>query len=212
MPSDSQRSFLEKASSEYQSQLTEDAIAYLKGPKRGLDDEDIEKWRLGVVADPLPGHEKFTGYLTIPYLTNYGVVSIRYRRLGDPEGEGKKPSKYLTAPGDMPRLYNPAALQRGTRGICVSEGEFDCIIAEKCDLPCIGIPGATTWVPIWKRLLEQYDQVMLLQDDGEAGQKMAETLGKELKNLRPVIMTGDDTTSFFLEHGREALRRKVIGK
>ncbi|MEU5878203.1 hypothetical protein [Spirillospora sp. NPDC047279] len=52
---------------------------------------------------------------------------------------------------------------------------------------------------------------MLLQDDDEAGEKMATALGKPLRsNLRPVIMNGGDVNSFFQENGREALRGKVI--
>ncbi|WP_433332568.1 toprim domain-containing protein [Spirillospora sp. CA-294931] len=194
---------MEKASRRYHEGITPEGVEYLTG--RGISPEMIERFRLGVVCDPLPGHEKYQGMLCIPYLTKYGAVTLRFRRLGE-SGE-----KYLTMPGDIPRIFNSQALERGTRGICVTEGELDCIIAETCDLPCIGLPGATSWQPVWAYLLEQYDQVMLLQDDDEAGEKMATALGKPLRsNLRPVVMNGGDVNSFFQENGREALRGKVI--
>lgn len=208
VPSDAQRRFLEKASKEYHEQLAQvpAAVTYLMD-ERGLTEEVIERFRLGVVADPLPGHEQYRGKLVIPYLTNYGIAAIRFRRLGDSDG-----TKYLSMAGDPPRIYNPAALGRGTVGICVAEGELDCITAEMCGLPCIGLPGANSWIPIWARLLAQYDQVMLLCDDDEAGRGLADKLSKDLPhNLRPVTMDEGDVNSFFLQHGREALRKKVIG-
>jgi len=204
VPSDSQRAFLERASKRYHENITPDAVAYLKG--RGVGEESIDRFQLGVVADPLPGHERYEGMLSIPYLTAYGPVTIRYRRLG---GDGEK---YLTMPGDTPRIFNPQALQRGTRGICITEGELDCIIAEQCGLPAIAFPGSTSWRKVWLRLLEDYAQVLLLQDDDEAGRAMAERLGKMLPNLRPVVMTGGDVTSFVLQHGEEALKEKVVGR
>ncbi|QFG25465.1 hypothetical protein F7P10_34300 [Actinomadura sp. WMMB 499] len=133
---------------------------------------------------------------------------MRFRRLGEGSGD-----KYLSAPGDPVRIYNPEALQRGTRAICLTEGEFDCVVAELCDMPCIGLPGAQSWQPAWTRLLEQYDSVFFLQDDDDAGRTMAKALAKPLRsNLRTIVMNGGDVTSFFLEHGREALREKVLGK
>lgn len=208
VPSSSQREFLEKASRKYADELTEDAVEYLKGPKRGLNEEAIERFRLGVVVDPLPGHESYRGWITIPYLTAYGVTTIRYRRLGDGAGD-----KYLTMPGDPVRIFNPEALQRGTRAICLTEGEFDCMVAEMCGMPCIGLPGAQSWQPAWTRLLEQYDAVFFLQDDDEAGRTMAKTLAKPLRgNLRTIVMDGGDVTTFFLQNGREGLREKVLGK
>lgn len=220
VPSSSQREFLEKASRKYADELTADAVEYLKGPKRGLNEEAIERFRLGVVVDPLPGHESYRGLITIPYLTAYGVTTIRYRRLSDlnPQAVDLEDldatgAKYLTMPGDPVRIFNPEALQRGTRAICLTEGEFDCMVAEMCGMPCIGLPGAQSWQPAWTRLLEQYDAVFFLQDDDEAGRTMAKTLAKPLRgNLRTIVMDGGDVTTFFLQNGREGLREKVLGK
>jgi len=36
-------------------------------------------FHLGVVVDPLPGHEQFLGRVAIPYVTPSGVVDIRFR-------------------------------------------------------------------------------------------------------------------------------------
>lgn len=202
VPSDSLRAYLEKSSKTYHDQLDKDASEYLAG--RGIDQDTAERFRLGLVADPVPGHEQYRGCLAIPYLTPSGsVTSIRFRIL---HGNG---AKYLTVAGDMPRIYNTAALELGSRNICVTEGEFDCQIATVCGLPTVGLPGVDSWNPIWARLLSQYDAVYTLSDDDDAGQSLPMKLGKDLNNIRNVPMTGGDVTTYYLEHGAEELRKKV---
>lgn len=208
VPSDSLRAFLEESSKEYHNQLNQSVVEYLTGPERGLDEETIRRFRLGVVVDPQPGHENYVGCLTIPYLTPSGsVISIRFRSLPPAE------KIYLTAPGDITRIYNTSALERGTRSICVTEGEPDCWVAEMCGLPAIGIPGTQNWNPMWADLLEPYEFVFVLSDDDEPGKELPKTMGRNLRNIRDVPMVCSqkkgDVTSFFLEHGAEELRRKV---
>jgi DNA primase len=204
VPSDSLRAFLERASKLYHSQLDPAVSEYLTGPERGLNDETITKFRLGAVVDPLPGHEQYRGCLAIPYLTPSGsVTSIRFRNL---TGRG---AKYLTVAGDKPRLYNTAALELNTRAMCVTEGELDADTADMCGLPVVGAPGADSWLPVWGRLLTQYDVVYTLSDDDEAGQKFAYAVAKTTDNVRNVVMTGGDVTTFALEHGAEELCGKV---
>lgn len=204
VPSDSLRAFLEEASVKYHDQLNQSAVEYLTGPERGLNEETIRRFRLGVVVDPEPGHENYRGCLAIPYLTPYGsVISIRFRSLPPAE------KIYLTAPGDISRLYNTESLERGTRSICVTEGEPDCWVAEMCGLPAVGVPGVQNWQSVWSRLLEPYEFVFVLSDDDPAGKQFPDILGRDLNNVRNVPMTGGDVTSFFLEHGAEELRRKV---
>lgn len=205
LPSSSQSKYLEEASQRYHEQLQEHPNAGEYLASRGLTEELISRFRLGVVDAPSIGHESYKGCLSIPYLSNYGVLSIRWRPLYESD------AKYLTSPGDHDWIYNPQALERGTRGICICEGEFDTIIAESAGLPSIGLPGSTKWENAWTRLLSGYQYVVLLQDDDEAGRKMAAKLGKILRNLRPVVMDGGDVNSFFLQHGAEALREKVLG-
>lgn len=202
VPSDSMRAYLERSSQSYHNQLSEDASEYLMG--RGINHETAARFRLGLVADPAPGHEQYRGCLALPYLTPSGsVTSIRFRTL---HGNG---AKYLTVAGDMPRIYNTVDLERGTRSICVTEGEFDCIISAICGLPTVGLPGVNSWNPVWARLLSQYDAVYTLSDDDDAGQELPQKLGKDLDNVRNVPMRGGDVTTYFLEHGEDALRKKV---
>jgi DNA primase len=210
VPSDSMRAYLEKSSTSYHDQLDAGVREYLTG-ERGISEEIIARFRLGLVVDPAPGHETYRGCLSIPYLTPSGsVTSIRFRTLPPAD------KKYLSVAGDMGRLYNTVDLERGTRAICVTEGEPDCWTAVMCGLPTVGIPGATSWNPVWARLLSQYDAVYTLSDDDDAGQKLPATLGKDLDNIRdvpmqigPASLSGGDVNKFVLEYGAEELRKKV---
>ena len=189
MPSEGQKKFLAQATEKYEKELSEEAAEYLVN--RGMTEETIRRFRIGLVENPLPGHEHVRGYLAIPYTTPDGtVVSMRFRRL---KGEGPK---YLSMAGDPPRIFNVSALERETSGIVVCEGEFDTMIAEQCGLPAIGIPGAQAWQKRWRRLLVQYQAVF-------------RAISESLENTRMVPMNGGDVNSFFLEHGEAGLRRKV---
>jgi DNA primase len=197
---------METASRRYHDQLDDEALAYLMGPDRHLTEETIASHRFGVVRSPEPGHEHLAGYLAIPYLTPAGeCISLRFRRLG--EGSGPK---YLSMAGDPPRPYGTEALERGTRNICVTEGEFDRAIATQAGLPAIGLPGANSWEKVWRRLLVQFDSIFILHDDDEPGRELvAKVANSGLDSVRPIPMAGGDVTSFFGQHGRDGLRKKV---
>lgn len=203
------------------------AEVYLKG--RGLDPTSLEvrSFRLGYVDSPVVaddrgpasasagrrsgaavGHEQYRGRLAIPYLTGAGITSLRFRAL-PPDSEAPK---YLSLPGEEARIYNPAGLSRPEPYVCVTEGELDCITATLCDLPAIGIPGASMWRPYFGRALRWYQQVFVLadSDDKGAGLKFAEQIANSVKNVVIVPMPdGHDVNSYYCENGPEALRERL---
>jgi DNA primase len=206
VPSPSSRRFTETASRGYADQLDDEALAYLMGPERLLAEETITRHRFGVVRSPEPGHEHVRGFISIPYLTPGGeCIAIRFRRMR----EGGGGAKYLSVAGDTPRLYGTDALQWGTRNICLTEGEFDRAIAIQCGLPAVGVPGANSWQPVWRRLLVQFDAVFVLHDDDEPGRELVAKVADGLDSVRPVPMAGGDVTSFFRDHGRDGLRARL---
>ena len=70
--STSQRESLTRAAKYYHSAILE-AEDYLV--ERGITQEAAVKARLGVVLDPLTGHEAYEGRLAIPYVTRSEKVS-----------------------------------------------------------------------------------------------------------------------------------------
>lgn len=166
--------------------------------KHGVDTSNanmVKAYSLGVVLDPLPGDERFTGWLSIPYLTPRGVKAIRFRNL---EGDNPKIGQHNGQPA---RLYNTAAYFAESSVIGIAEGEIDALVAtERLGLPTMGIPGASMWVAhkgIWGPLFKNFRQVLILRDGDTAGTDMADAITETLKLRARVIdmPEGEDVSS-----------------
>lgn len=141
--------------------------------------------------------------IAVPYLTRAGVVTIRFRRLGDGDGP-----KYRSVPGDPPRIFNPAALLIPSDHIAICEGEFDAIAATLAGIPAIGVGGVSAWKSYFSRCFKGYRAVYILADQDDKGQGMefAEKVAEQITNARISPMSaGHDVNSFVLANGREAL-------
>lgn len=156
-----------------------------------------------------PGHSQYVGCLSIPYLRwsqefGWSVVSIRFRRLDD-----SKP-KYLTVAGDRPRLYNTMSLLKQSPIIAITEGEIDCVSAEACGIPAVGVAGVQTWQKHFREPFLGYREVFVLADGDEPGLKFAEDVAQSLPNAKVIPSPpGMDVNSFVLQHGPDALREKL---
>jgi DNA primase len=177
---------------------------------RRLSADSLGFFRLGYVANPLPGHEQYRGKIAVPYLTRAGVVSIRFRRIGDGDGP-----KYLSEPGAEGRIYNPAGFFRHERFLCLCEGEIDTITAWQCGLPAVGVPGAQGWQNWMGRAFDGFDAVFILADadDKGAGMAFAEKAADWIKSARLIPMThqgqGYDVNAFVGQFGADALIGKI---
>jgi len=198
----SQRQLLEKASATYAGQIHR-AKEYLES--RGLSLEDAKSVGLGLVSEPIPGHEQFRGRLAIPYITPTGVVDIRFRAVGPQE------PKYLGLAGAKLRMYNTKALFTEGDAIAVCEGEIDAItLTLKVGIPAIGIPGANAWKPHYRKLLQDFERIYVFADGDQSGQDFARHLAKELFGVVNLAMPeGEDVNSMFLAHGKEYFLEKV---
>lgn len=212
--SDAQKKFLEEATTRYKKSLPEsEAERFLA--KRGLaGEEDLQNFCLGYVADPLPGHEMFRGMLAIPYTRRspnggWSVVSMRFRCV---ESGCEHPShgKYMSAPGDKPRMFNTLALQTSDDVIAICEGELDAITAKICGVPAVGIAGVEAWLPHFREPFRGYETVYILADGDEPGLRFANKLAKVLPNARILpSQHGEDVNSEMLQYGKGALLDKI---
>lgn len=169
---------------------------YLKG--RGITGEVALKAKLGVVTDPLPGHEDYEGMLAIPYLTPSGPVDIRFRNLS---GEGPK---YLTQPGRKARLYNVQAVIDASDSLHITEGELDALILTyRCGFPAVGIAGAAQWKPHYPRIFQDFQNLYVWGDGDSAGREFAKHVAKETGATIVHLPDGHDVTSLFTEQGVE---------
>lgn len=150
------------------------AIAYLR--EHAIDQRIAAKYRLGFVAQPLPGDERFFGMLSIPYITPEGVRSIKYRNLSGGD------VKYAQHKGQLGRPYNAQAYFDAAETIGIAEGEIDAIAAtEHLKIPTLGIAGVEAWKKEWTSLLKDFTRVLLFGDGDKAGREfsaeMADMLG-----------------------------------
>lgn len=125
----------------------------------------------------MSGHETHRGAISIPYVTETGVVSIRFRRV---DGDGPK---YLSDVGDSPRLFNVCDLNRPVDHIVIVEGEFDAMVTSfLCGQPAVGVPGVETWQSRkpWPLLFQGYQRVTVVGDNDEPGKKFANTVCRSL--------------------------------
>lgn len=169
--------------------------------------EVAEKARLGVVLDPLTGHEAYTNRLAIPYLTRSGVVDIRFRSLGVEE------PKYMGLSGATTHLYNVNAFFKASSFICICEGEIDTITLDLvCGLPAVGVPGVNNWKKHYTRLLADFDHVFLFADGDNAGHEFSKSLARELSNLTTIQMPeGEDVNSIYRSEGADFFKEKIAG-
>lgn len=207
-PSKKRRESLALAAEEYAKTIAE-AAPYLTS--RGIDLDAANRWLLGFVANPRPGHEEFTRMLAIPYVTLAGVVDIKFRCVENHDCKEHGHPKYNKESGYSTRLFGVMSFQRSSPFVCVCEGELDALVAaEYAGMPAVAVPGVQAWKPHYPYLFEGYADVIVLRDGDDAGKKLADRVIETCHNARSVAMpTGEDVNSFLVKHGAQALRDKV---
>jgi DNA primase len=197
-----QKESLTRAAKYYHSALHE-AEDYLA--ERGITMEHALKMRLGVVLEPLTGHEAYINRLAIPYLTRSGVVDLRFRSMDLSE------PKYMGISGATTHLYNVGSFFKASSHISICEGEIDTITLDTvCGIPAVGVPGVNNWKKHYTRLLSDFERLFLFADGDNAGAEFGKMLAKELPNLTVVAMPdGEDVNSMYLKHGVDFFQQKI---
>lgn len=211
-----QRTFLAEATLRYNAQLhagsqsASSAEAYLRG--RGLFDH-ADRYKLGVVADPMPGHEVMADRIAIPYLAGEHVVDMKFRCLKHPDCKAVGCVKYLTADGGGQRLYNARAVLAAKDTVVLTEGEFDAMaVSALVGIPAVGYPGTDTWgrADHWPRVFAGLD-VVVVADGDPPGVKAAKAVAKTLDSARVVALPpGHDANSLILQEGADAFRARLV--
>lgn len=212
MPSNSLKELYNSATETYAAALASNASAVAYLTKRGLSEDSARSFRLGVVDNPYPGHERFVGRLVVPYQTLGGVCGASFRCIAHEQCKGIHDDKYQWPSGLSRRMFNTPALDIDSPYIAICEGEMDAMTAQQAGIPAVGIPGVKAWKDFWARCFRGYDTVFILadHDDSGEGQEMAEKVSRSLAGARTILMPeGHDVNSFVLEQGREALRKRL---
>ena len=200
--SQSQKELLGRATANYAESIHL-ALDYLES--RGITREAARQARLGVVEAPEPGHEQYTGRLSIPYITKTGVVDLRFRSL-NPAVE----PKYMGMVGADTRMYNVLDIERAGDWIGVCEGELDTLTMSRLvGIPCVGVPGANSWKKHYTRLLADFERVFVFADGDASGRDFAAGLARELPVTTVSFGEGEDVNSAYIKYGADYIREKA---
>jgi hypothetical protein len=198
-------------------------IDYLR--THGLDKDIAAKYQLGFVNPAEQDDARFTGMLAIPYLTQAGIVAIKFRCVEDHDHK-QHGGKYAQPEGQDTWIFNPNAFFDADDVIGVAEGEVDAIVAtEKIGVPTIGIPGVDVWKAnrkAWRRTLDDYERVLIFVDgdqprtspDGvvtQPGLDMAKAISHDLKGRGRLVRCdpNEDVASMVAAGRIEVLKERA---
>jgi hypothetical protein len=216
----------------------ESMVLYLKGPKRGLTEETIKKFRLFSITDVNKtidnllsnfhinelkesglfnekGRFVFAYHrLIIPYLEDDKIIYMRGRIIPEVNIENDEISKYIGLAGQpAKRLFNLNAIKDLNKGyeILVCEGEFDAMVADQNGYKAIGIPGLNNYPENIKQMLEKYELAICFDND-EPGKKGMQTVTSAVKRRTTGIFLKEhkDITEYFSLSDNKTLSRNGI--
>ena len=200
---------LERATEAYASHVAR-ALPYLEG--RGIDKAAALEAGLGVVTDPLPGHEFLTGRLSIPYITDAGTVNMTFRCIKNHDCKTEsKHQKYLLWPKLPSNLYHAQSLQAADEWIAVAEGEIDALTLNISGIPAVGISGVEKWRDYWPLIFDDFTRIYFFEDGDDPGKKLGDKMVHEINSpvIRIKMPSGQDVNSIYVAQGPEALVRMV---
>lgn len=204
--SSSARESLELATAQYEL-FVPAARSFLA--ERGFDLAHASTYRLGVVVEPVIGHEDYTNRLSIPYLTKTGIVNIKFRCMENHVCKEEGCPKYLGLPHPT-RIYNTQAFFVDSPVIGITEGEFDSQVIHEHVMPAVSIPGVQNWKPFYERCFVDYERVFLFADGDQPGKDFAKQISSILDGVTVVQMPESrDVNQVFLDEGAEGLRKRA---
>lgn len=207
-----QRQYLERAWEAYAPHLG-DAEGWLG--ERGLSLEFAASRGLGVVRNPLPGHEPADGYLAIPYLTKAGPVNFNFRCMQDHNcKEVPHHSKYWKRKGSPVNIYGVQSINQADDWIVVTEGEIDALTWQQIGVPALAVPGAENWKDYWANLLEDFSRVYLAEDGDNAGKDLWIAMSEHIDQSNTMVVRmrmpdGEDSNSMYRKLGKDYLLGRI---
>lgn len=190
----------------YEAGMTVEAAQYLLG--RGLTQETVVTARLGVVGeDAPPAHQRYIGWLAIPYVVKGDVVQVRFRRPDWITAEGPK---YGQPSGERLRLYGVDQIHEADDILHVTEGEFDSLILRQCGLNAVAFPGANSFQSHHGRVLAGFNRIWVWGDPDQAGAEFVQKITNRLpRSARGVRIRGGDVSDVYLHEGAAAIYNLV---
>jgi DNA primase len=216
-----QRDSLLEAATAYNQQITQRVASYLTG--RGLGPDDAAGFLLGEACEPRPGHERFRGMLSIPYLSRAGALGFKFRcPIPDHDCKATHGPKYDSPSGQRARLFNVNALLDKGDTVAIVEGEMAAIIFQThTGVPTVGTPG-TQWQkehPHWPRAFADFERIFVVADHDVTNEGKTDP-GKGVGHAKRVVSTlpgselilpppGLDPDEWVQQYGADEVRRSL---
>ena len=158
--------------------LDAEAMEYLHGEKRGLDDAAIRKWKIG--WHPGARRVSVPQYDRTQRLVNIGgrYVPTLFERMTPPEQRGWEPPSWMHGRGFKKDLYLFGEDKFVTDGSCrtgfLVEGMFDVVSLDSKGLPNVGAMCGSylSYVQTCK-ILAWFDRLVIIPDGDKAGRDAA---------------------------------------
>lgn len=214
LPASAQLNSLEKATARY-SENVEALASFLVS--RGIGKEAAFAQRLGLVSDPLPGHERFQGFMSIPYVTATNVLALKFRCLSDHNCKEVQCQRYDQPAGQKVHLFNAGVLATTKSDVvAICEGELDSILCtHELGIPAVGT-AAGTWLDHYPRCFADFEEIVIIADhdvkpDGSSpGVKHARKVQGTLSRARIVTPpAGLDLSEWVARDGLEVVHRAI---
>lgn len=214
LPSSSQLASLEKATARYHENV--EALGFfLEG--RGISKGAAYAQHLGRVSEPVAGHERFVGHMSLPYRTPAGTVAMKFRCIADHICKDVGCQRYDQPSGQKVHLFNAGVLATTKSDVvAVCEGELDAILCtHELGIPAVGT-AAGTWLDHYPRCFADFEEVIIIADhdvkpDGSSpGIKHAKKVQSTIPRSRIVVPpAGADLGEWFIKEGREAVLKGI---
>lgn len=130
------------------------------------------------------GKDFFYRHILIPYLSHGHCIQMRGRIWGESSG-----GKYMTGPGDEPRLFNGDRLE-GAEDVIITEGEFDGMILEQelrssteeraHKIAVVSLAGTHAIPSEFDAVLANAKRIYVGFDSDEAGRRAAEKMKERI--------------------------------
>lgn len=182
--------------------LTKEAIAYAK--ERGISEATLKAY--GVCSDT-------RGAISFPYYDAFGQLGMVKHWGLKPKNDGSKDTWVSADPVQC--LYGKDVCDpEKVSQLVICEGEWDAMSLYALGIPAVSVPmGASNlqWITLDYHYLSHFDDIVLLMDNDEVGQKAAKDiisrLGQERTiNVRLPLKDAND----MLKAGRGGEIRKLI--
>lgn len=178
--------------------LTEGQKKYLC-ESRGITEKTAAYFQLG-------NHD---GNIKVPYFENGQVTGVKVKNL---KTTGLK---YFSMTGSKFGLFNKQNI-RDKSQLIICEGEFDCMIVHQCHYQNVvsvgtGANSLSELFKLEKRFLNNFESLILLADNDDAGKNMKKAFLKEFPGYKVKLpdirqfLNCNDVNEVFLNHGEDQI-------